>query len=92
MAALKVLVIVLGLAILGMIALIGITVAKRFSGGGGDKPERVTITPTSRRGGSGGSVIYFTYAPAVSLASREESTEVLAPVIVEVMRRERRRV
>jgi len=42
MAALKVLVIVLGLAILGMIALIGITVAKRFSGGG-DKPVEATL-------------------------------------------------
>ena len=43
MAALKVLVIVLGLAILGMIALIGITVAKRYSGGGGDKPVEATL-------------------------------------------------
>ena len=38
MAALKLLVIVMGVAIVGMVALIGITIAKRFAAGGAGAP------------------------------------------------------
>jgi len=44
-------------------------------------------------GGGGGAVtVFFTYAPALSLASQREAEEVIAPVLARVLAREARRV
>lgn len=50
-----------------------------------------SVTPVGARGGGGSTVINFTYAPAVSLASQREAEEVLAPVLLRVAAREGRR-
>jgi len=55
-------------------------------GGGGAR-----VAPIGSARGRGATVINFTYAPAVSLASQREAQEVIAPMLAEVTRREARR-
>jgi len=44
-----------------------------------------------RFNGGGGTPIQFVYAPTVSLASEREAQEAIAPMLAEVLRREKRR-
>jgi general secretion pathway protein J len=53
----------------------------------------LTRTVAGAGGGGGGAVtVFFTYAPALSLASQREAEEVIAPVLARVLAREARRV
>ena len=64
----------------------GLSVAPVAASGGS------SVTPVRSGGGRYGStVIQFTYAPTVSLASQREAQEVIAPMLAEVLRREARR-